>query len=339
MSARVSAVVLTYDRCDLLDVILPSLERQTLDDLRVVVVDNGSSDGSADHVRDRWPAFSVLSWPENVGVAAALNRGLEACAGSEYVALLNNDLELEPDYLARLADALDRHPGAASATGKMLDFHDRERLDGAGDLFMWSGAATHRGYGERDDGRYDQAEAVFSPCAGAAVYRRCAFDVVGGFDEDFFAYLEDVDWGLRAQLAGFSARYEPGAVAYHMGGATTGGDRRRYDALLRRNQIWIVVKDYPARALARHGGKVLLHQGGWLVAAIREGMTRQYLTAIGAALRGTPRMLRKRRAVQRTRRVSPAALDAVIAPEPYAGQSPGRRLRSISSELATLWRR
>jgi GT2 family glycosyltransferase len=339
MSVRVTAVVLTYDRRDLLDVILPSLERQTLPDLRVLVVDNGSRDDSAAYVRGRWPAMEVLALPSNVGVAAALNRGLAAAADCEHIALLNNDLELEPDYLELLVQTLDRHPEAASATGKMLSFHDRARFDGAGDKFMWSGAATHRGYGERDTGQYDRPEAVFSPCAGAAVLRRAAFDVVGPFDEDFFAYLEDVDWGLRAQLAGFSARYEPAAVAYHMGGATTQGDRRRYDRLQRRNQLWLVAKNYPARALVRHAGKLVLHQGGWLVSAARDRALREQLAALAAALHGLPGVMRKRRAVQATRRASLAQLDAVVSPEPYAGDSFARRLRSIGGELATIWRR
>lgn len=338
MSGRLTAVVLTYDRRDLLDVILPSIERQTMPGLRVLVVDNGSSDGSAAYVRAKWPAFELLELPRNVGVAAALNRGV-AAVDSEYVALLNNDLELEPDYLELLVRALDRHPEAASAAGKMLNFFDRSRFDGAGDEFMWSGAATHRGFGEPDAGQYDRAEEVFSPCAGAAVFRRRCFDVVGPFDEDFFAYLEDVDWGLRAQLAGFSARYEPTAVSYHMGGATTSAERPRYGALLRRNQLWLILKNYPARALARHATKLVLHQGGWLVTATRERKLREELAALAAAARGLPQTLRKRRAVQATRRVSLERLDAVISPELYSGQSRAQRLRSVASELASLRRR
>lgn len=338
MTDRLTAVVLTYDRRDLLDVILPSVERQTLRDMRVLVVDNGSRDGSAAYVRERWPAFDVLELPENIGVAAALNRGVVAVQ-SEYVALLNNDLELEPNYLELLVRSLDRHPEAASAIGKMLSFHDRTRFDGAGDIFMWSGIATHRGVGELDAGQYDRADAVFAPCAGAAVYRRSCFDVVGLFDEDFFAYLEDADWGLRAQLAGFSARYEPAAVCYHMGSATTSGEKARYNALLRRNQLWVVAKSYPASALVRHAPKLVNHQGAWLVTAAREGRLREQLAVLAAAARGLPRVLRKRRAVQATRRTSLAQLDAIMSPEPTAGQSPAQRVRSIGRELATLWRR
>ncbi len=331
-------MVLTYDRRDLLDVILPSLERQTLPDARVLVVDNGSSDGSAAYVRDRWPSFGVLDLEQNIGVAAALNRGVGA-VDTEYVALLNNDLELDPDYLERLVEALDRYPEAASAAGKMLSYHDRTRLDGAGDEFKWSSTATRRGFGEIDTGQYDRPEEVFSACAGAAVFRRAAFGIVGPFDEDFYAYLEDADWGLRAQLAGFTARYEPATACYHMGGATTAGDQRRYGAMLRRNEIWLVVKNYPARALVRHATKLLVHQGGWVVTAAREHELRGELGALTAAARGLPRMLRKRRAVQAARRVPLERLDAIISPEAYAGHSAAQRMRAITAELSTLWRR
>ena len=179
-AARVTAIVLSYDGRELLEVIMPSLFAQDYRDFRVLVVDNGSRDGSAALVRERWPQAEVLEIPHNVGVAAALNRGLARAAPSELVALLNNDLELEPGWLGWLVRALEEHPQAGSATGKMLNFERRGELDGAGDLLMWSGAASHRGFGEPDDGGYDEPAWVFSPCAGAALYRRAAFADVGG---------------------------------------------------------------------------------------------------------------------------------------------------------------
>ncbi len=329
---RVTALVLTYDGRELLETILPSLAAQEAEPFRTVVIDNGSSDGTAAWLATASPAVEVLRLEENVGVAAALNRGL-ALVETELIALLNNDLELEPGWLSALVDALDAHPSAASATGKMLSFHEREVFDGAGDVLHWSGAATHRGMGERDTGQYDAPAAVFSPCAGAALYRRAAFDAVGPFDEAFFAYQEDIDWGLRAQLAGWTARYEPRAVAYHMGGATTRRSWGYYNALQRRNQVLVVLKGYPGRALARHGLKIVLYQGGWVVASAREGNLRRHLGALAQVLVALPRVRRQRREVQRTRRVTLAYLDEVITPEPYAGQSPRQRARSIAGAL------
>src|SRR5436190_24280141 len=214
----VTALVLSYNGRELLDVALPTLLAQTYPDLAVTVIDNGSTDGTGGYVRERWPEVEVLRLESNIGVAAALNRGIEGADG-ELVALLNNDIELEPPWLARLVDDLKQHPQAASASGKMLRFDQRDVIDAAGDGMRWSGAGFGRGVGELDRGQYDRAEEVFSACAGAALYRRAALYDVGPFDEDFFAYLEDVDWGLRSQLRGFTSRYVPGAVAYHMRGA------------------------------------------------------------------------------------------------------------------------
>lgn len=328
--ARACAIVLSYDGLELLEAMLPSLLGQRGIEFSVLLVDNGSSDGTA---WTAWPdAVHVLRLERNVGVAAALNRGLEAVpAGCEYAALLNNDVELEPDWLARLVVTLDAFPQAASATGKTLRYDARDTLDAAGDLLMWSGAATHRGLGERDEGQYDEPAAVFCPCAGVAVFRRSAFAVVGGFDEDFFAYQEDVDWGLRAQLAGFTARYEPSAVAYHMSGATTGRDPRRYGLLQRRNQILVPLKDFPLRALLRHWPKIASYQAGWVVAAARDGKLREQLQALWAALRATPRTLRKRGSIECN--VSLAYLDSVMTPVPYAGQGRRDRARGILRAL------
>jgi GT2 family glycosyltransferase len=199
---------------------------------------------------------------------------------------------------------------------------------------MWSGAATHRGLAEPDDGRYSTPDAVFSPCAGAALYRGEAFAMVGVFDEDFFAYSEDVDWGFRAQLAGWTARYEPQAIAYHVGGATTRREERRYDLLQRRNQILMVIKDYPLRALLRHAPKIVSYQAGWVVQSIRDRTFAQQLKALAAVIPALPATLRKRRLVQRTRRVDMRYLDTVMTPVPYANQNPWERIRGILAELS-----
>jgi GT2 family glycosyltransferase len=306
--------------CDprLLDVVLASLDRQTYRDFETVVIDDASQDGSAEHLRRRWPDVRAVRTGESaVGVSAALNFAV-AAARCEYVALLNNDLELDPDWLGLLVETLDRHPEACSASGKLLNFHRREIFDGAGDILRWSGAATHRGFQERDVGQYDRPEAIFAPCAGAALVRRSAFEDVGLFDEDFFAYQEDVDWGLRAQLLGLASRYEPRAIAYHMGSATTGRQPGRYALLQRRNQLLVVIKNYPLVALVRHCPKVVVGQVGQLLDGWRQGAWRLQPTAWRQVLARLPETLRKRWAVQRSRRVSAAQLGAIMAPERYA---------------------
>ena len=162
----VAVVIPTWNGRALLDVALSSLQTQTLAADEVIVVDNGSTDGTAEHVRSRWPSVILIPLPENTGFAAATNRGIER-ATSHVVALVNNDVELHPAFLRELVGALEADPGAASAAAKMLRFDERGVIDGTGDTLRWSGVAQQRGQGELDRGQYDAPGRVFSACAGA----------------------------------------------------------------------------------------------------------------------------------------------------------------------------
>ncbi len=291
---------------------LPSLRAQTYGDFRVVVVDNGSTDGSADHLRAEYPEVEVLELSTNVGFAAAVNHGIEASAGVEHVAVVNNDLELVPRWLESMVAALRDHPDAGSATGKML-FHDRrDVIDGAGDFTSWYAVSAPRGRGELDRGQYDVPEPVFSACGGAALYRRSALDAVGPFDEDFFAYAEDVDWGFRAQLAGWTCRYVPEAVAFHMGGATSGRVPNLSRYLFFRNTLSMVAKNWPASALVRNAPRLALFLGKSFSSSIRGRWFRAMLRGAVDAFAGLPHTLRKRRAVQRSRRVGMGYLNGIV---------------------------
>jgi GT2 family glycosyltransferase len=310
----VAAVVLSYDGRHLLEFVLPSLAAQTLDDIHVIVVDNGSSDGTADYVRSTWPGVELVALSRNIGVTAALNVGLRAAEGHEFVALLYNDLELEPDCFAELTRALRDHPRAGSAGTKLLDYHQRDVIDGTGDFLRWTGTATRRGHGERDTGRYDAPEAVFGACGGAALYRAEAIADVGLLDEAFFAFSEDVDWAFRAQLAGWDCRYVPSAVVYHMGSATLGRGLTEFTAYhLWRNAIWMIAKDYPARAFVVRAPQLAFGFALNLGAAWWDGKLDVWGRAMRDAAKGLPGALRRRRAVQRKRRRSLAELDRVIA--------------------------
>ncbi|MDA0171517.1 glycosyltransferase family 2 protein [Solirubrobacter taibaiensis] len=334
----VSALVLNYDGRALLDTALPSLLAQTYSNVTITVIDNGSSDGSAAYVRERWPSIEVLELPVNVGVAAALNRGVEVARG-ELVALLNNDIELEPDWLEHLVAALDEHPTAASSSGKLLRFYERDVIDAAGDGLRWSGAAINRGNGERDEGQYDVADEVLTACAGAALYRQTALAEVGPFDEDFYAYLEDVDWGLRAQLLGYGSRYVPAAVGYHMRGATTGKQKPRYRRPQRRNQLWLLLKNYPTRALLVHAPEIVLLNAGVFVQDLLDGVISATLRGWLDAVRGLPKILRKRRAIQGSRRVGLERLNALVIPEPWARGSLRDRVRATIATAAPIFKR
>jgi GT2 family glycosyltransferase len=327
---RVTVVIPSWNGRSMLDLVLPSLERQDFEDFETIVVDNGSSDGTVEHLAERWPAVQVVALPENMGFAAGVNRGIERARG-ELIALVNNDMELEPGFLGALVEALGAEPGAASATAKMLAYHDRGRLDGAGDELRWSSVVMPRGRGEHDRGQYDRREEVFSACGGAALYRRSALDDVGLFDEHFFAQLEDVDWGFRARLLGYGCVYVPDAVAYHMGSASTKRPGRPdpwFWGLPARNNIWLWLKNYPRDCLLRYGHLLILNQGLAFYFAAREGMARAQLTAVGHALRGIPRVLRERRAIQARRHVGRRELEQVVRSEPLGWRRAWTLLRS-----------
>lgn len=314
MSDLLTVAIPTYNGRELLEVVLPSLAAQRFGDFHVVVVDDGSTDGTAEWLAAQWPDVEVVV-QENQGVTAALNACLRAGARNELVALFNSDVELDPDCLGELVGALREHPEAGSASPKLLDFERRDVIDGAGDVLRWAGHGHRRGHGERDRGQYDQPQAIFGPCAGAAVYRRSAIEVVGDFDADFHAFFEDVDWALRAQLAGLQCRYVPSARVYHMGSATLGAgltDFTRYQ--LWRNAVWLFAKSMPASLLARHAHQLAAGQLVNLAVAARDRKLGIWLRAWRDALAGLPRMVARRRRIQRARAVSPRELEARLDP-------------------------
>jgi GT2 family glycosyltransferase len=314
----VTAVVLNYCGRRLLEVVLPSLVAQTYEALEIVVVDDASTDDSLAYLAREWPRVRVVANPVNVGVSAALNLAVDAST-TPLVALLNSDLELEPDWTSEMVRALIQTPDAASAACKLRNYHRRAELDGAGDLITTRGTARSRGQGEEDSGQFDRPESVVAPTAGAALYRRDAFGLVGPFDETFRAYYEDVDWGLRAQLAGLRCVYVPSAVAYHMGSATTGGTGNPVVyGLLRRNHVAVVVKDFPASVLLRHLPGILHHQLGGLVLSARTGRLGLHLRALGDAAVALPGWLRSRRRIQGTRRLAPRDFDRLLTRDPWS---------------------
>jgi GT2 family glycosyltransferase len=228
------------------------------------------------------------------------------------VALLNNDTEAHPQWLEELVAAMEANPDVGFAASKMLDFRDRTLIDSIGDGLTWYLRPYKIGCRERDRGQHDAPQRVFSACAGAAIYRREAFDTVGLFDETFFAYLEDVDWSFRAQLAGFPCLAVPRAVVYHIGSATSGRESPFVQYLTHRNRVYLLAKNVPLSLLRRHLPKVargLAQEFSWNTP---EENVRIFLRAHAAAALGLAGALRRRHRIQRLRRVSDAYLEALI---------------------------
>ena len=279
-----------------------------------MVVDNGSTDDSVRYLRKEYPGARIVELGRNTGFAFAANRGF-AEARSELVALLNTDVVLEADWLARMTASLLADPGAASVACKMLSLSDPSCVYDAGDILRRDGACEQRGRFARDDGRWDQPGEVFAACAGAAIYRRPVVLSLGGFDERFFAYLEDVDLAVRMRLAGWGCRYEP-AVALHAGEGSSHQLPDGHHPLVQRNTLLLVAKVFPWRWLA----PVAYRQAAWAWHALRERRLRSHVRATAAALPLLREILHDRRRLRASARVP---IELVVPARPFRGPAAG----------------
>ena len=305
MAPRVTVVIPNWNGERFLNLCLPSLRRQSFEDFETILVDNGSTDASVDFTRLNFPEVRVIALSDNRGFSAAVNAGIRA-SETEYVALLNNDAEVDPGWLEALVCAAGSHPEAGLFASKLVDFHDRRLLDGAGDALRRSGLPYRIGHRELDRGQYERETFVFSACAAAALYRRTLFEEIGPFDEDFFAYCEDGDVSFRAQLAGYRCLYIPGAIVYHVGSASTGGKRSATATRLgTQNGINLLVKNLPRALVWRNLPSLLAGQlSRVVVTSFSSAGLRAHLGGLAGAWRLLPRMLEKRKKIQNRRRVS-----------------------------------
>jgi GT2 family glycosyltransferase len=322
-ASGVSVVVPNWNGREWLPDCLEALARQTVAPSELIVVDNGSSDGSVRYLRADHPAVRVLALGTNTGFAHAANTGL-AAARSELVALINTDVVLEPDWLARMSRALLEDRAAASVACKMLSLRDPTRIYDAGDVLRRDGACEQRGRFARDDGRWDAPGEVFGACAGAALYLRSAVLAVGGFDERYFAYLEDVDLALRLRLAGWRCRYEP-AIALHAGEGSSHQLPAGHLFLVSRNTLLLVAKAFPAQWLPL----VAYRQVAWAWHALRNRRLGVHLRGLAAALPLLRGALRARHELRRSARVP---VQAAVPSRPIRGRKAGGHPAQIAGD-------
>jgi GT2 family glycosyltransferase len=291
---------------------LESLRSQTYPHVEIIVADNGSTDGSLELLACDYAEVQVLALGENRGFTGACNAGIEVARG-EFVALLNNDTEADARWLEEVVAAFQRHPEAGLVASKMLLFDRRDVFHTAGDFYRVDGTPGNRGVWERDEGQYDQEEYVFNACGGSAAYRKAMLEQVGLLDEDFFFSCEDLDLAWRAQLAGWRCIYAPAAIVYHKLSASGGGAIASFHD--GRNFIYLLAKDYPGDLWHTHRRAILRAQLRITAEALRAwrgAAARARLRGQLAGLLGTPGMLRKRRAVQRSRTVDQSYLESIL---------------------------
>lgn len=305
MPDKTIVIIVNWNGASFLEQCLSALMVQTVKPHEIILLDNASTDGSIEIVR-QFPAVRVIALNQNMGFARGNNLAIEAASkGAEWIVLLNPDAYVEPDWLETLLTAAHNNPSFDVFASKLLIEADPTLLDGVGDAYHMSGLVWRTGHGRPATEFPAHPFEIFSPCAAAAMYRRSAFIELGGFDEDYFCYVEDVDLGFRLRLAGYRCLYVPQSVVHHVGSGTTGGQHSDFSIYHgHRNLVWTFVKDMPGilfwLLLPLH---ILLNLASIVWFAL-QGHGRVILRAKHDALWGLPKMWRKRREIQKKRVVS-----------------------------------
>lgn len=325
----VAVVVPNWNGKDSLGACLDSLFAQTLKPT-VIVVENGSIDGSLEFLRDEYPHAELVVNKVNRGFAGGVNDGIRRAMdlGCEYVALFNNDAIAETNWLEQLVTTLQVQKEYGIATGKLVTI-DKSHMDSTGDLYTVWGLPYPRGRGEPLNNHYDTHVEVFGASGGASLYRVKMLEEIGLFDEDFFAYYEDVDISFRAQLAAWKVRYVPKAVAYHQIGATSGKIRGFTTHQTVKNLPMLLIKNVPRRFLWRVAWRFWLANILFVGRAILRGQGWAAISGSLTALRLLPKKLRQRWHIQHTRKVSDEYIWAIMYHDLPPNAHNLRKLRAI----------
>ena len=299
LSFPVCIVIVNWNSWQLLEQCLQALAQQTWRNFEVVVVDNASTRPMPENFPERHAGIELIRSGRNLGFAAANNLAIRNMQGVEWVALLNPDAFPEPDWLTRLVEATQQHPGYAAFGSRQLIAGSEHLLDGDGDAYHISGLPWREGHGKAAASAAQEVREIFAPCAAAALYRRDALIEAGGFDEDFFCYVEDVDLGFRLRLLGHRCLQVPGAVVQHVGSATTGGRQSDFAVYHgHRNLVWCYVKNMPPALFWLLLPLHLAMNLAVVAAYILRGRAHIILKAKRDAIYGLPSVWKKRQHIQ-----------------------------------------
>ena len=323
---RVSVIIVNWNGLPHLPECLASLQGQSFRDFEVVLVDNGSSDGSLDYLKLQHPWVRLVELPENAGFAGGNNAGLARARGA-YLVTLNNDTVADPGWLAELVAVADAHPEAGMLASRILNYFEPELVDSLGFRVCPDGMSRGAYRGRRfPELALAAVEEVLFPSACVALYRREMLEEIGFFDAEFFAYCEDTDLGLRARLAGYGALLARDAVVYHKYSMTSGAFSPLKLYLVERNHYFVALKNFPLPLLLllpvftlvrlfTQAAAVVRGQGSgaeFLESGARVACVRALLCGMRDALAAFPALLSKRRAVMRLRRLSSREMRALL---------------------------
>ncbi len=309
-----SVVIPHWNGKDFLQPCLDALQNQSYLPIEIIIVDNNSKDGSQQYIKDNYPDVILIELPENRGFTGACNAGMEVTKG-DIISLLNNDTEVDSDWVSAIVDAFENHQDVGIIASKMMLYTQRDTFHTAGDGFTTDGQAFNRGVWQKDVGQFDDEAYVFSACGGSSAYRRQVLDEIGLLDDDYFFLLEDVDIAWRAQLAGWRTLYTPKAIVYHHLSATGGGvTASYYDG---RNSLYLLVKNLPSEIWRKYAGQIIQRQVKLAIDALkawRGEAARARLRGMMRGLLDLPKILKKRKAIQAKRTVSIEYIDSMLSP-------------------------
>ncbi len=308
----ISVIVVNWNGQAFLQECLEALVGQTYDKFEIIFVDNGSTDASVDFVSQNFPQIAILALSENYGFAGGNIKGLEVSNG-EYIALLNNDTCVDQKWLDNLGQPMRVDSSVGICASKLL-MDSTGKINSAGDGITTAGVGCNRGLGN-DRMLYERQEAVFGACGGAVLYRRAMLEEIGFLDNDFFLYDEDTDLNFRAQLAGWKCIYVPNACVYHKVNGTTGRLSDLHVYYHTRNLEFVWIKDMPTGLMLRFVHHKLIQElGSFCYLCLRHGKWKAFFQGKKDAIRMLPVMLRKRREIQKKKRVTNQYIQSFLLP-------------------------
>lgn len=315
----VSIVIPNYNGVNDLKTIFESISKQTYSDYKVILVDNGSEDDSVSFTETNFPEHKIIRLDKNCGFSLAVNKGIRYALDklkTDYILLLNNDIELSNNFLEQACKTFSNVKEAGFIAVKMMNYFNRDIIDNTGDFIKSNGGSPlMRGFGEKDTGQYDKAEFIFGACAGAAFYRTELFKNAGLFDEDFFAYLEDVDLSFRFQLAGYKCHYNPEIICYHKRGETTKKFSGWETYYTEKNLVSLRLKNYPLSIYMKYFPLFFVSRIRRFVKFFLKYPRNVFQSAFKGYVKGVteiPSAFKKRKLIQKNKKVSSEYIESLF---------------------------
>lgn len=309
---KFSVVIPNWNGKKFLKQCLDSLKRQEFKDFEIIVVDNGSEDGSVQFIETHYPEVRIVKLSKNYGFSKAVNDGIKEAKG-ELVFLLNNDTEVAPDCLYNCKQAIQNYPDNHIFALRIMNYKTRDVIESVGICYPKSGRGYNRGIGLIFSREFNRSQRVFGFCGGGAIIRKSIFEEIGYFDEDFFAYFEDVDLSFKARLLGYECIYIPDAVIYHIGSGFRGKEYRKKIYYLHRNFIWTVIKNWPVNLFIKYSSLIIFYD---ILATLNSLIFDRSFATVKAkidAFNSVPKMLNKRHWIQKNRRISAREVEKWLA--------------------------